>query len=456
MRLNKQQRGDTILEVLIAVAVLSLVLTISFALSNRNTQGNRQAQERGEATKYTETQMELLKTYLAQTTTPSLPSPGSFFCMKKDGSGPVNISLPVSDPTISNFSSFTNAYSNPALSDCIEGDPSGVQFYSFIERHNGADDSQKNTFTAHTKWLKVAGRGIDEASMVHRIYPDLATTQIQGGSQTTGCPVNHYMNSLGGCTICPNGFSSPGGISTSCAPIAPRVEIKVKKILPNSDNTTPDCNGANPRVNKSGIPVTLSIPSIFNATNPTNSTSDAIFGGLSMNTTYNFSFAAPSGYQVCSPSNGTITSGGYGPAPGVGSVTRSTDTHGDVFKVRPVCYSVPDFAWNNYPWFHEVWNWQVVSSWWGHDGPDWGPSGPPKGVNPRYGIGDAKNGYPSQHYANEGGNSVRYDLHHIDNTHGGWYNRFVLKYGWGWVRTHAEWHSNWVYEQVGSHMECPA
>ena len=53
--------GDTIVEVLIAVAVVSLVLTASFAIVNESSRGIRSAQEREEATKLTSALVESLE-----------------------------------------------------------------------------------------------------------------------------------------------------------------------------------------------------------------------------------------------------------------------------------------------------------------------------------------------------------------------------------------------------------
>ncbi len=60
---NKRQRGDTIIEVLIAMSVVGLVLASSFAITNRATLTGRAAQERTEALKLAESQLELLKVY---------------------------------------------------------------------------------------------------------------------------------------------------------------------------------------------------------------------------------------------------------------------------------------------------------------------------------------------------------------------------------------------------------
>ena len=58
------QKGDTIVEVLLAVGVLGLVLTISYGLANRNTQYDITSRERVEALKYSEEQVEMLRQHL--------------------------------------------------------------------------------------------------------------------------------------------------------------------------------------------------------------------------------------------------------------------------------------------------------------------------------------------------------------------------------------------------------
>lgn len=67
-KILQNKKGDTIVEVLIGIAVLGLVLSISYALSNRDTQYIEQSQERGEAQKISEQQLELLRNYLTPDT----------------------------------------------------------------------------------------------------------------------------------------------------------------------------------------------------------------------------------------------------------------------------------------------------------------------------------------------------------------------------------------------------
>ena len=74
-------RGDTILEVLIAIAVVSSILGSVFVLANRTAQNSRQAQEHQEALKYASSQIELLNEYLRQSGG-DRPT-GSSFCMQQ-------------------------------------------------------------------------------------------------------------------------------------------------------------------------------------------------------------------------------------------------------------------------------------------------------------------------------------------------------------------------------------
>ena len=74
------QRGDTIVEVLIAIAVISMILGGAFILTNRSLQGTRAAQERLNAIKLVEGQLEQIKN-LSRTNHNAIfggSTPGSF------------------------------------------------------------------------------------------------------------------------------------------------------------------------------------------------------------------------------------------------------------------------------------------------------------------------------------------------------------------------------------------
>lgn len=60
-RYSRRQSGDTIVEVLIAVAVVSAVIVGAFTIANRSSQQIRASQERSEALKITASAVEMIK-----------------------------------------------------------------------------------------------------------------------------------------------------------------------------------------------------------------------------------------------------------------------------------------------------------------------------------------------------------------------------------------------------------
>ena len=65
----RRQRGDTLVEVLIAIAVVSLILGGAYVTTNRSLYATRAAQERGNALKLAESQIEQLKGIVASNPT---------------------------------------------------------------------------------------------------------------------------------------------------------------------------------------------------------------------------------------------------------------------------------------------------------------------------------------------------------------------------------------------------
>src|SRR6056297_1097853 len=94
MRLQKLQRGDTIIEVMLAMSVIALVLGSSYAIANRSTRIGREAQERTEALKEVETQVERLKTVASLNGNPlvDFPTEGAF-CIAETESGEIGVEV---------------------------------------------------------------------------------------------------------------------------------------------------------------------------------------------------------------------------------------------------------------------------------------------------------------------------------------------------------------------------
>lgn len=80
-RLN--QVGDTIVEVMIAVVVLSLTIGGAYGIATRSLRAGRQAQERGEALKLAESQLENIKAQATQPGTTIFTT--SNFCFDTSG-----------------------------------------------------------------------------------------------------------------------------------------------------------------------------------------------------------------------------------------------------------------------------------------------------------------------------------------------------------------------------------
>jgi len=76
-RFMNKQRGDTIIEVLLAMAVVGMVLGASFGTANRSLNIGRSAQERTVALKIAESQLELMKALNKNGISP----PTSDFCV---------------------------------------------------------------------------------------------------------------------------------------------------------------------------------------------------------------------------------------------------------------------------------------------------------------------------------------------------------------------------------------
>lgn len=138
MRLNT--KGDTIIEVLISIAVVSLVLGGAYASSKRSLDANTRARERGEAVAFTQQQIERLRVVAKD-----VSKSDSLFGL----SGPFCISSGL-------------IVQSGACRTGPTGDSSRYELE--IIRNN-------NVFTATTTWDQVGGGQEGEASITYRIYP---------------------------------------------------------------------------------------------------------------------------------------------------------------------------------------------------------------------------------------------------------------------------------------------
>lgn len=151
-------RGDTIIEVLLAITIVSTMLGGAYVLSNRTLNNNRQSQERGEAIKIAESQIERLKSAFSVDNNLALPS--NVFCMDssndvKDANTPIVISVPALNSATDVFSSY--------LASCTVTNQS-LPYYVSIE------ESASDLFTVRTRWDSIGGRGHNEVRLIYRVY----------------------------------------------------------------------------------------------------------------------------------------------------------------------------------------------------------------------------------------------------------------------------------------------
>lgn len=176
MKLIKlNNRGDTIVEVLLAIAVVSSVIGASFVSANRSLKGTQASQERAEALKLAEGQVEYLQNLNSTASENIFDTTNTLFC--------------VLEGNRVNFSGNTL----PALdADDFSIYPTECQNYE-SSRYNlsiSYDPDSQDTFTIRSRWEGPTGND-EEVRLIYRAHERINTT---GGE--TACPTgeNDQLN----------------------------------------------------------------------------------------------------------------------------------------------------------------------------------------------------------------------------------------------------------------------
>lgn len=140
------ERGDTVVEVLIAIGIISMVMAGAFVMTNHSLQTSRDAQERLNATKLVESQIEQIKSL-------AVNNPNAIFGAAAPATYCVNSS--------GNVVADTNA----ACTVDITGAPTTGQpsFHLSITRAT-------NTFTVQDAWTSFDGKTNEKVFMEYRVY----------------------------------------------------------------------------------------------------------------------------------------------------------------------------------------------------------------------------------------------------------------------------------------------
>ena len=154
--ISSGQAGDTMVEVLIAIAVISSVLGSAYAITNRSVQTNQGSQERSVATKVAEAQLELLKSY-TQNGAGVLPDD---FCLYIDtaSNSIMSQNIPPAPPHPDNC--YRDADGNLSTA------PGDRRYQLAVNRSTAGSES---LFTVNVDWDGPTGQR-DSVSMVYKAY----------------------------------------------------------------------------------------------------------------------------------------------------------------------------------------------------------------------------------------------------------------------------------------------
>jgi Tfp pilus assembly protein PilV len=151
-KIARSQRGDTIVEVLIAIAIMSAALSSAYGITNNSIKSNQESQEHGVALKLAESQLEQLKSHLkAEKTVPGSPAS---FCMYT-ASNETNVEVISGAMPNTNFSLY------PANCKLDEG--------LAIDRYNAVIIRTGDTYKVHVDWDGPKGE-VSSESLVYRVY----------------------------------------------------------------------------------------------------------------------------------------------------------------------------------------------------------------------------------------------------------------------------------------------
>jgi type II secretory pathway pseudopilin PulG len=156
-RFSLGEGGDTIVEVMIVLAVLGLAIGISYATANRSLLNARQAQENSQASELVQSQVEQLRTLSTANCGPppaTAPPVDTAHCIYGNFGTSSNPFCLVADQVTAN----TNT-------GCSQAGESGRYSLS-ITRQDAS-----YTFTVIAKWPDVLGEGTDTVTMIYQLPP---------------------------------------------------------------------------------------------------------------------------------------------------------------------------------------------------------------------------------------------------------------------------------------------
>jgi prepilin-type N-terminal cleavage/methylation domain-containing protein len=158
----KKQAGDTLVEVMISIAVIALAIAISYAISGKNLNVGITARERTSAVGLVQGQIERMKEaqQINAATLSGLKSAGQHFCFNTSSAVQNNSAV---TPNNNNLAADTGRYN----ASCI----SGGKFYldiNYVPVNTNADPTKSsgNSFMFTARWFRLGG-GTDQVVTIY-------------------------------------------------------------------------------------------------------------------------------------------------------------------------------------------------------------------------------------------------------------------------------------------------
>jgi type II secretory pathway pseudopilin PulG len=172
MRLNKNIKGDTIIEVLICLAILGFIMTLAYSISNRSLQTIRRSQERIEALKLAEGQLELLKNLQKNQKSEYASTSG------RSSSEP--FCLYVADPSVPSDKGVQLFPASPAWSSEISTDDLSVNYTGKCSDQGSGNlyniaivppgDVNGGVYKVYVRWEKFGGGANEQVTLEYKLY----------------------------------------------------------------------------------------------------------------------------------------------------------------------------------------------------------------------------------------------------------------------------------------------
>lgn len=153
-RIIMGQGGETIVEVLMAAAIIGLSIGLAYGVGNRSLKTARQSQERTEAVKFAEGQTEQLKalSYEDSSHDQGIFNVGQTYCLNR-GRKKVSTGLNMGSLAADSLTQY-----NP---NCVNG-----------LHHIAVTYSNDNNFTVYVRWFGIGQLKKEEVKINYRLYAE--------------------------------------------------------------------------------------------------------------------------------------------------------------------------------------------------------------------------------------------------------------------------------------------